>query len=146
MASGLPWIVGFATFVICGVAVAAIEGPARCNSGWQSPSIGRQGACSSHGGVAGSFALVAGIGSGVGMGIVTASLQGRKRGSPSPRGSDPIPASRATTAHPSKSGVRYCGHCEGAMRPRKFEVGQPIKGEFWECTKSGCGRLAPLDI
>ena len=30
----------------------------RCNDGWKSPSIGRQGACSSHGGVAADFGFL----------------------------------------------------------------------------------------
>ena len=32
----------------------AIQGPASCRDGWHSPSIGRRGACSHHGGVASS--------------------------------------------------------------------------------------------
>lgn len=31
--------------------LASLVPPARCNDGWNSPSIGRQGACSHHGGV-----------------------------------------------------------------------------------------------
>jgi hypothetical protein len=31
----------------------AVQGPLRCRDGWQSMSIGRQGACSHHGGLVG---------------------------------------------------------------------------------------------
>jgi hypothetical protein len=42
--------VGTALFIF----FVALQGPARCRDGWASPSIGRQGACSHHGGVSSS--------------------------------------------------------------------------------------------
>mgnify|MGYP000093517658 CR=1 FL=1 len=47
----MPFIVGFITFLVLTFAGSAIVGPLTCNDGWQSPSIGKQGACSHHGGV-----------------------------------------------------------------------------------------------
>ena len=47
----MPFLVGFLTFLVLTFAGNAIVGPAVCNDGWASPSIGRQGACSHHGGV-----------------------------------------------------------------------------------------------
>lgn len=47
----MPLIVGFTTFLVLSFAGSAIIGPLSCNDGWQSPSIGKQGACSHHGGV-----------------------------------------------------------------------------------------------
>ncbi|MBN9454264.1 MAG: hypothetical protein J0I42_20195 [Bosea sp.] len=42
---------GVATFVATFIFLNLISGPLTCNSGWASPSIGSQGACSHHGGV-----------------------------------------------------------------------------------------------
>jgi hypothetical protein len=42
--------VGTALFIF----FVSLQGPARCRDGWASPSIGTQGACSQHGGVASS--------------------------------------------------------------------------------------------
>jgi hypothetical protein len=42
---------GMAAFVLSIVLLSFLLGPPRCNDGWHSPSIGKQGACSWHGGV-----------------------------------------------------------------------------------------------
>ena len=44
-------VVGFAVFFILNLVGNQIVGPTRCSDGWASPSIGKQGACSHHGGV-----------------------------------------------------------------------------------------------
>lgn len=48
------WVVGLALFV----GLVSLIPPARCRDGWSSPSIGRQGACSHHGGVVGYGGLM----------------------------------------------------------------------------------------
>lgn len=45
------WLVGIATFVFLFTIVRPFSGVGLCSDGWASPSIGRQGACSHHGGV-----------------------------------------------------------------------------------------------
>jgi hypothetical protein len=45
-----PFTVGLITFFVCLVVLSFLV-PTVCNDGWASPSIGRQGACSWHGGV-----------------------------------------------------------------------------------------------
>jgi hypothetical protein len=54
-------VVGAAAWLLAAILV----GPASCRDGWSSPSIGRSGACSHHGGVATSstilFGLIAGF-------------------------------------------------------------------------------------
>jgi len=42
---------GFVMFMAVSFLLSAAVPPAECNDGWNSPSIGRQGACSHHGGV-----------------------------------------------------------------------------------------------
>lgn len=68
-----PIILGLAVFVLAVVALAPLL-PTTCADGWQSQSIGIQGACSSHGGVAASkdvirFGPAALLGIGVGGGL-----------------------------------------------------------------------------
>jgi hypothetical protein len=46
-----PMPIGIAVGVALSIFFVSIQGPARCRDGWPSPSIGRQGACSHHGGV-----------------------------------------------------------------------------------------------
>jgi hypothetical protein len=46
-----PFAVGVATFFLCILVLAVVVKPLACGDGWVSPSIGRQGACSWHGGV-----------------------------------------------------------------------------------------------
>jgi len=42
---------GIVAFVLSAVLLSFLIGPTTCSDGWHSPSIGRQGACSWHGGV-----------------------------------------------------------------------------------------------
>lgn len=44
-------VVGFVVFFLLSFIGNQIVGPTRCSDGWASPSIGKQGACSHHGGV-----------------------------------------------------------------------------------------------
>ena len=50
-----PRTIGIAVGIAIAIFFVLIQGPARCNDGWPSPSIGKQGACSHHGGVASSL-------------------------------------------------------------------------------------------
>ncbi len=50
-----PVTIGVAVGMVFSIFFVSIQGPARCNDGWHSPSIGRQGACSHHGGVESSL-------------------------------------------------------------------------------------------
>src|SRR5260370_22332807 len=42
---------GFVVFLVSYFGLKYLFGPTTCNDGWHSPSIGKQGACSWHGGV-----------------------------------------------------------------------------------------------
>lgn len=46
-----PWIIGLVVFLLSSVFIGQLMGPVTCRDGWHSASIGRQGACSHHGGV-----------------------------------------------------------------------------------------------
>jgi len=152
MSKNLPWIVGVVTVIVCGIFFSMLEGPRRCSDGWASSSIGRQGACSSHGGVAPQFAFWLALGFGVGAGFLTNYVQSEARLARKPKTietvSDPIPADRVTTAHAYGGGgkggsIMYCGTCSSGMRAVNISVGPPPHGAFWECTKGSCSRIAP---
>ena len=53
-----PIIVGICVFVAMRIVLGVFVGQTTCQDGWQSPSIGRQGACSHHHGVAGNWGAV----------------------------------------------------------------------------------------
>jgi hypothetical protein len=46
-----PWLIGIAVWLVTFIGVSSFQGPRTCEDGWHSMSIGRQGACSHHGGV-----------------------------------------------------------------------------------------------
>src|SRR4029450_11116080 len=46
-----PLTIGIIVFVLSLITLDQVIGPANCRDGWASSSIGRQGACSWHGGV-----------------------------------------------------------------------------------------------
>ena len=50
---------GFVVFLVSYFGLKYLSGPTTCNDGWHSPSIGKQGACSWHGGVNNTPDLVA---------------------------------------------------------------------------------------
>lgn len=56
-------LIGLAMFLLIIILGFAWDGSSRCNDGWSSPSIGRQGACSYHGGVRDSLKVPIFVGS-----------------------------------------------------------------------------------
>jgi hypothetical protein len=46
-----PFVAGVLAFLVSLVVLLNLAGPLTCSDGWHSPSIGRQGSCSWHGGV-----------------------------------------------------------------------------------------------
>jgi hypothetical protein len=149
-----PWIVGIIVAVLAIRAVGMMEGPATCNDGWHSMSIGRQGACSHHGGVRGSWAAILGVGAGGIFGWVTAVLLTPKPPSTKPpipilRPPPPTPIAPSVrhSAMPSASQImysRYCDQCSGGMRAINVSLGSGPHGPFWECLS--CGALVTRKV
>jgi hypothetical protein len=73
--AAVGWIVGILTFLFLTFFVPELT----CVDGWRSPSIGRQGACSYHGGVEKHSVLGVLIGASVAAGFVTFNVLSRKR-------------------------------------------------------------------
>jgi hypothetical protein len=53
-----PVFAAVAIFLVAFAACSLIAGPETCQDGWKSPSIGRPGACSHHGGVTNKWRIV----------------------------------------------------------------------------------------
>lgn len=74
-----PLQTGFVAFVLTSVALHFVLGPPPCADGWVSPSIGRQGACSWHGGVSHRATFLA-----LCVGLAVALLDARLLAGPGP--------------------------------------------------------------
>lgn len=104
-----PVAIGLVAFVMAMTVIGMNMGPTRCNSGWKSSSIGRQGACSHHGGVnrtPGTLRLLASMAVGIGAGITAQKLQ--TPSSPAPTGPKPRNHSAIPSTHARRSSLSRC--------------------------------------
>lgn len=108
--------------------------PATCADGWRSPSIGRPGACSWHGGVkhefnlSGLFAVVSLFAGAASLGLI---LDAQKYGTPKQNEDSKL----ATKENESKKPDVVCPVCRAPMRLRIARKG-PYKGNrFWGCSR-----------
>lgn len=134
----LGWITGIACFVAM---FAFLPTGGGCRDGWNSPSIGRRGACSHHGGVDRSgnvfIFIYAVVSTFVGMGVAESNgvrrIESRYFPKPPP---PPPPPPRAPRPHVSpREGDLACPQCGSAMRLRKARFG-PRRGKlFWGCSR-----------
>jgi hypothetical protein len=115
-----PILAGLLAFLIVWLGLGLLIGSTTCRDGWQSPSIGRRGACSHHGGVdrtAGEIIRALAIGAGW---ITWAALNGyaeRKYREENP----PVFTPR-------------CPRCSSIMRRRRARRGRNAGNEFWGCS------------
>lgn len=133
-----PVGVGVIVFIVAMTVIGAFMGPTRCNSGWASPSIGTQGACSHHGGidrVPGMLRFLASLALGVVAGIRAS--RSNEKGTPKPAASlnpirrttfaatsrrwqdeRPVHATdqRSTAVKPSVGDRTACPECNETMR------------------------------
>lgn len=135
-----PAAIGFAAFVLAMFVIGMNMGPTRCNSGWKSSSIGRQGACSHHGGVnrtPETLRLLASMAFGIGAGLAAQKLQAPS--SPAPTGSEPrnhrvIPSTHARRSSLSRrvSGSA-CSKCGSEARALVTDGRFVMKCQSPEC-------------
>lgn len=160
-----PWLAGMVGGFISFVVISGMEGPLQCRDGWYSSSIGKQGACSHHGGVRRSSALMWSLLIAIGSGIAAAQLPrqtgaGSKPTGPadgvggSPQASQPAVPSPRQIAPPTQSPlksmfemhfVHHCTKCSSGMKAVMITVGDRPNGAFWECVNSGCGSTEPRE-
>lgn len=133
-----------AVFILTLMFLKLIIGPVTCNSGWKSPSIGRQGACSHHGGVAGWKGSLPILLSGVAAFWFYVTFN-PKRTSPNvgtrvhqapaePNNSQPITPLTPRTPRTHKDQTR-CPNCNAAMSLRTAKKGKNPGSKFWGCKK-----------
>jgi hypothetical protein len=136
-----------AVIVFIGVAVGmnVLVGPATCRDGWRSHSIGRQGACSWHGGVdrsRGSLVLFASvIAAGATFMWCSSRLEKHwhkdrvKRGLVPDRVDTRPEASRKPTAELTSELGPCCPKCGSSMRKRIARKGKRRGSSFWGCKR-----------
>ena len=130
-----------AVFILTLIFLKFIIGPVTCNSGWKSLSIGRQGACSHHGGVAGWKGSLPILLSGAAAFWFYVTF--------SPKGTSPNIATRIHQAPaesnnsqpitpPIPTTHKYqtkCPKCNAAMSLRTAKKGKSPGSKFWGCKK-----------
>ena len=151
------WIVGIIVFFGSMILLSILFGGAVCSDGWASPSIGRRGACSYHGGVnrtVGTIKFMLSIGATV-WAVVSYSAARKRRLAKllvnneiqttateipttnlnviPPPANSPVPRPKA--ARPKSSPRVKCPICGGGMSLRTARVGKNAGGKFWGCKR-----------
>ncbi len=155
------WLVGIVVFLGAMILLSILFGGAVCSDGWASASIGRRGACSSHGGIdrtAGVIKFLLSIGATVWA--VVAYSAGREKWLAKLRANSEIPTTATATeiempnidtkvipppanisvpppkaAHSKSSSKVKCPICGGGMSVRTARVGKNAGGKFWGCKR-----------
>lgn len=157
------WLVGIIVFLGSMILLSILLGGAVCSDGWASASIGRRGACSSHGGVdrtAGAIKFLLSIGATVWA--VVAYSAGREKWLAKLRANSEIPTTGTGTGtgteiptislkvvspptnspvlHPKAARLKSspkvkCPICGGGMSVRTSRVGKNAGGKFWGCKR-----------
>ncbi len=161
----LSIIIGFVAFIGLSVLAGQMLGPVKCRDGWASGSIGRQGACSWHGGVdrsrgALSFVFMV-IGGVAGFGFYGSKFADRldqprrppqssqppanRSAPPDPSSPDSTPKTVAPLAPPeprqpkpiipARPGSKACPKCGSGMRLRTARHGPRRGKKFWGCNR-----------
>lgn len=155
----LSVVVGFVTMLGLSILAGQLLGPINCRDGWASSSIGRQGACSHHGGVdrsrEGLVIIFMIVGGGIGFAFYNSFLgerldKPRQRPKP-PTHRSPQPAPPPAPNQPSpprtpiprapkpfiqpRAGAKACPKCGSAMKLRSPLRSHYTGRKFWGCTR-----------
>lgn len=155
------WLVGIIVFLVSMILLSILFGAAVCSDGWASPSIGRRGACSSHGGVdrtLGVVKLLLSLGATCWAVIAYSSKRDKwlararetnevstvaatnnsdailKTAQP-PATPQPIQPPPPRERQPKQSSKVKCPICGGSMSLRTARVGKNAGGKFWGCKR-----------
>jgi hypothetical protein len=157
----LSVVVGFVVFFALSMLAGQLLGSVKCRDGWASSSIGRQGACSHHGGVDRSrgglgmiFMVVGGFAGFLFYGSAIGERLDKPRQRPPLPPRPPTPASPPSplassepfepephTPRPPKPvipprpGAKACPKCGGAMKLRTARSGYYAGRKFWGCLR-----------
>ncbi|MBD9416995.1 topoisomerase DNA-binding C4 zinc finger domain-containing protein [Pseudomonas sp. PDM16] len=133
-----------AVFILTLILLKLIIGPVTCNSGWKSPSIGRSGACSHHGGVAGwkgSLPILLSGGAALWFFISFSPKSTPPRVTTTsaelPSGTNSTqPVTPPTPNSERKSqNIVTCPRCSSLMSLRTAKKGKNPGSKFWGCSK-----------
>lgn len=130
-----------AAFILTLILLKLIIGPVTCNSGWKSPSIGRQGACSHHGGVAGwkgTLPILVSGGAAVWFYVAfSPKSAGHSVSTRTPQA--PIPPNNNQPVRPTvprtPNNQTRCPKCNASMALRTAKRGRDSGSKFWGCKK-----------
>ena len=149
----MPVIVGLVVMMLTSF---ILSGPTLCKDGWASKSIGRQGACSHHGGVGGSknggIGFLLGIIFGIGAGYITWQVQlsnansrsnaPSQQNKPNQQPNNLLVGDRAPNKrnqqHPSSSSREpppSCPRCGSRMVRRTARRGRNAGNDFFGCSR-----------
>lgn len=133
----MPFLVGFITFFLLSFAGNAIVGDTVCNDGWASPSIGKQGACSHHGGVnklPGYLVMIVSVFGGFMAGSYYSGIQSRSHHPSRVDGTfRPEENETQTTTHHSTD--VSCPICGSSMVERVARKGRYQGNHFYGCSR-----------
>jgi hypothetical protein len=141
-----PIITGIAIFFAVLIGVNLLLGPATCNDGWHSSSIGKQGACSHHGGVARWKGSVAAILALIAGGSAGWNLYQKAEAEEATRRAEAgAQASTVRQAYAVEQAKRYdesgglegapaCNLCGALMMKRRAKRGKRSGSLFWGCS------------
>lgn len=139
----LPFAVPPVVFVTALALLGPLEGPPRCRDGWQSPSIGRPGACSWHGGVrrggwSGVAAIaLAGLSLYLAAGLQSGFVRRRETSfttTPLTSPTQPPPPPQAKRPVLAPPGAIACPKCGSRMIARVARRGRRAGKAFWGCS------------
>ena len=156
-----PIVTAIVVFYVLRIAGSFFIGPTTCADGWHSPSIGRRGACSHHGGIGinGGAVLATIVSGAVGFSTYVFLLPIP----PAPRAPAPRPSAHRppprdapqptpnTDKAPSGTSVQrgsppYCPICGSSMRRRTAKRGRRRGEEFFGCSRyPGCRGVRPIE-
>lgn len=122
-----PFGAGFAVYLLTMIIGHWIIGPATCRDGWASSAIGRQGACSHHGGINRTPGALLNL-VGVGLGIAVGYRIHRRRQTQDKRTDPKTPATGASLLTKTQNYV-HCPECGSVMI-------RPVGSQMWNCSRS----------
>ncbi len=150
-------------FFVLRIAGSFFVGPTTCRDGWHSPSIGRRGACSHHGGVGLNVGAVLAtmVSGGVGLGVYVFLLPSppasqtptSRPSAPRPPTSKPPQPTPNRDKAPSSTAIQrgpppFCPICGASMRRRTSRRGRRSRRgkEFFGCSRyPNCHGVRPIE-
>jgi hypothetical protein len=135
----MPLVVGLVVFVIANIVLGGFGGSSVCKDGWASPSIGKRGACSHHGGVGGQknggWIFLLSVGLGFSAGVIARQVQNPPSNLTVRKGNLTIPTKSEVVTTELKGKTVHCPRCGSRMVKRTAKRGVNTGNSFFGCSK-----------